>query len=198
MICQRKVDSMTAIKTRGLDKMSNLYAELCRWDTPHGEISSSELRQARQGLISAIRTYSSSRYHLGRALRSYKMQFKAEHRWMAAAKVIADAMDCDEKTIFRIIEDFARADGLSAITIQAMLNQRADPAARRHPSVVEQLRNLPPPAIPEEAAAVVTSTLESHRARKSQAPTENPISAPGICATDGEALQEAVSSFITG
>lgn len=157
---------MTTLKTGGLDKMSNLHAELCRLDTPHGESSSSELRQARQGLIEAIRGDRASRYHLGRALRTYKVQFKAEHRWMAAAKVIADAIDCDEKTVFRIIEDFERAEGLPAITIQAMLDQKIDPAARKYANVVEQLRNLPVPETREQAAKVVTSTLESHRARK--------------------------------
>ncbi|MDR5727629.1 MAG: hypothetical protein RB191_09405 [Terriglobia bacterium] len=62
---------------------------------------------------------------------------------MEAAKVIAAAIDCDEKTVFRIIEDYEPASQLSPITLEAVLEQNIDPAAAKHARVVENLLRIP-------------------------------------------------------
>lgn len=92
-------------QTLKLDKMSNLK-ELLRKLEPSQLAYDQSLRQAREGVIGALSRYSHSRYDLGRALRLYKEYFKAERAWVEAAKVIAAAIDRDEKTVFRIIEAY--------------------------------------------------------------------------------------------
>lgn len=91
-------------QTKKLDKLSNLK-ELLRELEPSQLAYDKPLRQAREGLIGALRTYTHSRYDLGRALRVYGEYFKAERAWMEAAIVMAAAIDCDQKTVFRVIED---------------------------------------------------------------------------------------------
>jgi hypothetical protein len=99
-------------------------------------------------------------------LRAYKGYFKPEKQWMAAAKVIGAALNRDEKTIFRIIEDFERADQLPAITIEALLEQNIDPAAHKHAEAVEDLLEMPEPETSEEAAAAVATAMKRRSAQK--------------------------------
>ena len=80
--------------------------------------------------------------------------------------MIAAAIGRGERTVFRILEGYERAEQLSALTIEAMLDQNIDPAARKHVEIVEQLHDLPEPETREEAAAVVTKTVANHVAKK--------------------------------
>jgi hypothetical protein len=160
-------------ETKKLDKMSILKALLR--DLEPSQLKHDEtLRQAREGLIGALSTYRHSRYDLGRALRLYKQHFRAEHAWIEAAKVIAAAIDRDEKTVFRIIEDYERADRLPAIILEAMLNQNIDPAAAKHARVVENLLLAPEPKTGEEASAVVAKTFKTHLLQKKKEASAKP------------------------
>jgi hypothetical protein len=76
---------MITTNTGGLDIMSNLREQLCKLEVPRIGCIREDLRQAREGVISALTVYTSRRWDLGRALRAYKDYFKAEHAWMAAA-----------------------------------------------------------------------------------------------------------------
>ncbi len=154
-------------QTKKLDKMSNLK-KLLRKLEPSQLAYDQSLHQARESLIGALRVYTHSRYHLGRALHVYKRYFKAERAWMEAAKLIAAAIDRDEKTVFRIIEDYERASQLPAITLEAMLDQKIDPAAARNARVVENLLRIPEPKTSEDASAVVTGAFKSHVQQKTQ------------------------------
>jgi hypothetical protein len=156
-----------------LDKLSNLREQLCRLDIPCPGCDSNGLHHAREGVINGVgtyanslSTYANSRYHLGRALHVYKGYFKAEKRWVAVAKVIGAALSRDEKTIFRIIEDFERADQLPAITIEALLEQNIDPAAHKHAEAVEDLLEMPEPETPEEATSAVSAAMKERSAQR--------------------------------
>jgi hypothetical protein len=158
-------------QTVKLDNLSTLK-QLLRKLEPSQLAYDKSLRQAREGLIGALRTYSHSRYDLGRALRAYREYFKVERAWMEAAKVIAAAIDRDEKTVFRIIEAYEKAAQLPAMTIKVMLDQDIDPAAAKHARVVEKLLRIPEPKTSEEAAADVTEafrTLVLEKAKQASA-----------------------------
>lgn len=150
----------------GLDKMSNLRTQLCKLEEPRIGCNRTDLRQAREGLIGALTAYTNRRYNLGRALRVYKDYFKAEHAWVAAAKVIGAYLQRDEKTIYRMIEDCERADRLPAITIEAMLDENIDPAKHEHADAVEELLEMPEPRTAEEAAATVATAMKQRSERK--------------------------------
>jgi hypothetical protein len=154
------------INTWGLDKLSNLREQLIGVDLPCPDCNSNGLLHAREGVINTLRTYANGRFHLGRALRVYKGYFKADKRWVAAAKIIGAALDCDEKTIFRIIVDYELAARLPAIIIEAMLDQNIDPAAHKYADAVEELFEMTEPEIPEEAAAVVATAMKRRSDRK--------------------------------
>ncbi|HVC91826.1 MAG TPA: hypothetical protein VND66_14525 [Acidobacteriaceae bacterium] len=84
---------------------------------------------------------------------------------MEAAKVIAAAIDRDEKTVFRIIEDYEPASQLSPITLEAVLEQNIDPAAAKHARVVENLLRIPSRRS-KKASAVVAGAFKTHMLQK--------------------------------
>ena len=154
-------------QTNKLDKMSNLK-ELLRKLEPSQLACDPSLRQAREGVIGALRTYTHSRYDLGRALRVYRKYFKAERAWMEAAKLIGAAMDRDVKTVFRMIEAYETASQLPAITLEAMREQNIDPAAAKNIAVVETLLKMPEPKTSEKASAVVRQAFKTQVLQKAK------------------------------
>lgn len=95
-----------------LGNLSNLSVRLQELEV--GWINKDELGlgSARLSLVNALEGFRSSRYRLGQKLSAYKVFFKAKQGWMAAAKTIADAIGCDERTIRRTIDDFERVSGV--------------------------------------------------------------------------------------
>jgi hypothetical protein len=81
--------------------------------------------------VNALEGFRSSRYRLGQKLSAYKAFFKAKQGWMAAAKSIADAIGCDERTIRRAIDDFERVSEVPDVVIKALQQAGFDPAAER-------------------------------------------------------------------
>lgn len=157
---------MTTMNSGGLDNLSNLREELCKLERVHVAPFCSEIRQSREGVIAAVGVYAHSRYNLGRALRAYKVHFKAERAWIAAAEIVGDAIGRDQKTVFRIIADFERADRLPAITIEAMQDQNIDPGKHAYADAIEELIEMPSPETREEAATAVATTMKQHSERK--------------------------------
>lgn len=146
------------------DNLSDLREQLCKLESASRGADRGGLKQAREDLIAAVGSYTCQRYHLGRTLLQYKVVLKAEHVWTAAAKAIGAAIGRDERTIYRIVDDFERAVRLPDSTIQAMLDQKIDPAERRNARGVEHLIQMPEPATREEAAAAVASAFEKRPA----------------------------------
>lgn len=148
------------------DKLSNLREQLRKVEPAYLASSDRKVRQAREGLISALRSYTSSRFHVGRTLCAYKELFKAEQLWMQAAKIIATSIDRDERTIFRIIDDFEWASHLPAITIDALQDQNIDPAAGKNALIVEDLLQQSEPETQEQAAKTVARAVMKHSIAK--------------------------------
>lgn len=159
---------MNPSRSLPFDKVSNLKPQLEKLETEHLGSGRWELNQARTGLLAALQAFGHSRYDLGRALRQYKSHFKAEQGWMAAARIIAAALDRDERTVFRILDDYERAAQLPAIVLEAMQVQNIDPAARKHAALVENLLQMREPETREEARAVVAGAVKEQVKRKKQ------------------------------
>jgi hypothetical protein len=158
--------NMKEIEVGKLDKLSNLSVELQRVEGIFIHSQSAELTQARNSVVGALQTFKNNRLNLGRVLRVYKRNFKAEGSWMAAVKVIADAIERDERTVFRIIEDFERASQLAPIVLEAMQEQKIDPAAKKNAGVVENLLQMPKPETREDADTAVSVAVRAHVAEK--------------------------------
>ena len=137
-------------KALRFDKLSNLKDELCQAERQVCDLVG--IDQSREVVMGAIRSYCYSRYDLGRALRQYKTHYKAHHGWVAAAKIIGDALDYDERTVHRILEDYERASRLPSIIIEAMQAQNLDPAAHKNAPLVEHLLQMGEPKTREGAA----------------------------------------------
>ena len=87
---------------------------------------------------------------------------------MAAARMIAAALDRDERTVFRILDDYERVAQLPAIVLEAIRVQNIDPAARKHAALVENLLQMREPETREEARAVVAGAVQEQVKRKQQ------------------------------
>jgi hypothetical protein len=72
--------------------------------------------------------------------------------------MIAEAIGCHERTLFRYIENYERVACVPAITIDALHDQGGDPAASKHAPIIDDLSRLPVPETREQAATVVAGT----------------------------------------
>lgn len=169
-----RVKFIPATKRAELNNLSNLDRLLRKAEAGHVESGSEGLRRARSAIMGTISAYRHSRFEFGRTLREYKSHFKALQGWVAAAIVIGAALDRDEKTIFRIIADYERAARLPEITIDALLHQNIDPAARKNAPIVEELFQLPQPKTAKQALKVVARVArEQSIAKKRKAPAKS-------------------------
>jgi hypothetical protein len=159
---------MKEIEVSGFDNLSNLGRDLKRVEETYIKMVSRELAQARNSVVGALPGFKISRMNFGRLLRAYREHFKADHGWMEASKIIAGALECDERTVYRIIEDYERASQLPSITLAAMAEQSIDPAAAKNAGVVEDLLRMPEPETREEAVTIVATAHQGHILRKKQ------------------------------
>ena len=157
---------MKEIEVSGFDNLSNLGRDLKKVENAYIKTASSELAQARNSVVGALPGFKLNRLNFGRLLRAYKEHFKAGHGWVEAAKIIASALDCSERTVYRIIEDYERASQLPSITLNTMLEQKIDPAAAKNAPMVDNLVRMPSPATREEAATIVSQVRKDQFARK--------------------------------
>ena len=160
--------------TKRFDKLSNLSTELQRVEKTYIHTESAKLAQTRNSVVGGLQAFGNSRFQLGRVLRQYKMHFKSGHGWVAAAKLIAAAMDREERTVFRIIEDYERASPLPPIILEAMLEQQIEPAAAKNISVVETLLKMPEPKTSEKASAVVREAFKTQALQKTKKTSAKP------------------------
>ena len=150
------------------DKLSNLSKELQRIEKTYIHTESAELAKTRNSVVGGLQKFGNSRFQLGRVLRQYKMHFKSEHGWVAAAKLIAAAMDREERTVFRMLEDYERASKLSPIILEAMREQQIEPAAAKNSDLVEILLKMPEPKTSEKASAVVREAFNKQVVQKAK------------------------------
>ena len=150
------------------DKLSNLSKELQRIEKTYIHTESAELAKTRNSVVGGLQAFGNSRFQLGRVLRQYKLHFKSGHGWVAAAKLIAAAMDREERTVFRIIEDYERASQLPPIVLEAMREQQIEPAAAKNSDLVETLLKMPEPKTSEKASAAVRQALKKQGLQKTK------------------------------
>lgn len=161
--------------TGRFDNLSNLEPALRQIELQHLPPECPDLAQARNGLLGGIRNYMQNRYNFGRLLRIYKTLYKKEHGWTAAAKVIAAAIGREERTIYRLIEDYERAENLTPILVDAMVEQKIDPAARKNATLVTNLLQVPAPQTRAEADAVVATAMREQVAEKKARKGPKPV-----------------------
>jgi hypothetical protein len=151
---------------RKLDKLSNLTRRLETIERNHANAAGGSLVQARSAVVNLVSKYCDSRFHLGRVLRNYKMHFKAQRGWIAAAEAIAEAINRDERTVYRIIEDYERASRLPSIVLKAMEAQKIDPAAPKNAGMIQKLAQMPEPATRKKAELVVAQVRREDAVEK--------------------------------
>lgn len=151
------------------DNLSNFSPKLKEIENTYIKEISVDLAHARSAVVGALPAFRSSRLNIGRILRTYKEQFKAARGWTAAVKVIADAVGCDERTADRIIEDYERASSLPALVIEAMEEQKINPAAAKNAPMIAKLAQVPQTVTREEAAEAVRAVVQVHAAQKKAA-----------------------------
>jgi len=162
---------MKARMELSLGKLPNdLSARLREVETEHVDNNDGAAHDAREELLVALQEYHSSRYKFGRALAAYKVFFLADKGWIAAAKVLAKAIGCDESTIRRIIKDYERVSTIPEGVIRELESHGIDPAAKKHEQVIANILKMPPSVAqsnPKEAVAkLVTTEKETNAARK--------------------------------
>jgi hypothetical protein len=159
---------MKEIEVVKFDKLSNLSVELQRVEGIYIDSQSVQLTQARNSVVGALGAFKNNRFNFGRVLREYRRHFKTERSWMVAAKVIADAIERDERTVFRIISDYERASQLDPIVLEAMQEQKIDPAAAKNAAIVENLIQMPKPETREDAVTAVSAVVKAQAPEKKE------------------------------
>ncbi len=149
------------------DKVSTLRVALEKIERQHFGNLPEGLLTARGAVIAQLGSFRSSRWRLGSLLRSYKAFYVHQQGWVAAAKVIGEAIDRSERSIFRIIEDYERAAELPPSLLEELEKQGIDPAARKNAGIVEDLARARRMTSAKQAAKVVSIAMESDRRRKS-------------------------------
>lgn len=149
-----------------LDNLSNLSVRLQELESGCVNMNELGLGSARLSLVNALEGFRSSRYRLGQKLSTYKAFFKASQGWMAAAKAIADAIGCDERTIRRAIDDFERVSEVPDVVIKALQQAGYDPAARKNAGVISKILRMPDQAAEMNPEAAVLSAVQGSKVAK--------------------------------
>ena len=182
-----------SVKPGKLPNLSALGACLREIETEYIENDDGGVERARQALIGAIGEYHGKRFDLGRTIYMYKSYYAPERAWMAAVRAIAKAMDRDERTVRRILEDYQRASGVPASAITELKKRRLDPGAKKNEPVITKLREMPNDTIEADPEAAVDCALQS--VKKPSQPV--PESATDVSVGSGqEKLRLAIRSNI--
>jgi hypothetical protein len=144
-----------------VDNLSNLSVRLKDVEAEHVEGDEAGMRDARLAVVNALEQYRRSRYRLGQKLSAYKAFYGVTRGWIAAAKVIAGVMGCDERTIRRIVEDFERVSDVPAVVIKALEQAGIDPAARRNAFIISKILRMPKNTLEASPEAAVLHTVKS-------------------------------------
>jgi hypothetical protein len=90
----------------------------------------------------AIKQFHSTRFNVGKALFAYRAHFRADRGWLIAAKAVAGALGCDERTIRNIVADYERLSAaLPTVAIEAAHSRGIDLAQRRHRQTVAAIES---------------------------------------------------------
>ena len=149
-----------------LDNLSNLSVRLQEIESESANTEQLGLGSARFSLVNALEGFRSSRFRLGQRLSAYKAYFKANQGWMTAAKSIASAIGCEERTIRRTIDDFERVSNVPDVVIKALQQAGFDPAARKNAGVISKILRMPNKAAEMNPEAAVLSAIQATKATR--------------------------------
>ncbi len=152
------------------DKLSVLDATLesieAKFEVPNGS-------EPREWVVAAARSFKQSRYNLASALWAYRETFP-EHQtfppqrgWTSAVSAIAAALGCTTRTVWRLLEDYERAQSVPRSLRDAMMLAGYDPAKKGNERllsrVVAQIDSDVEPS-PEQAADMVKRAIREIKA----------------------------------
>lgn len=95
--------------------------------------------EQRKKVLAAVDTFGRARYELGEELASWRSFFKEERTWSRVCVEIGQALDCDEKTVRRTIEDFEQARVVSGLERAAAKNCHIQLEARKNRPILYEL-----------------------------------------------------------
>lgn len=152
-----------------LDNLSDLGARLREIEVEHVVNEDGTAVDAREEVLEAVRQYHSSRYRFGEALAAYKAYYIDGQHWMEAAKIIGRAINRDERTIRRILEDYERASQVPATVIEELEAKGIDPAARMNQPLLATILTMPSSTVeskPEQSVVDAVKTVKAMKATK--------------------------------
>jgi hypothetical protein len=172
-----------------LDNLSTLSARLIEVEREHVKCDDGTEVDARLDLVDALGQFNTSRYRFGKALAAYKVFFTEERTWMRVADLIGRAIDRDERTIRRIIEDYEFASKVPAEAIQELEALGIDPAAKKNAPVLTNILEMPAGVVKSEPKEAVTQAVKTAKAeRKAMAAKKPSQSVPSPAISEPESL----------
>src|SRR5579862_3400304 len=151
----------------GVDNLSNVGALLREIEAEQVDNEDGTAVDARENVVDALTHYHNSRFAFGKALAAYKAFF-ADGGWVAAAKVIGKAIHRDEKTIYRIVEDYERASKVPEEARKELEAQGIDPAAKKNEAAISNLVMMDLPAIKADPKKAVVVAVEKMNMAKTE------------------------------
>jgi hypothetical protein len=85
------------------DKLSEKLGELAR---SLGEAEAEHEKSLRPALVEGLEHYSGDRKKTSKLLNDYKRVFKSKRQWSEVAKAIGAALDCSDRTVFRMVDEY--------------------------------------------------------------------------------------------
>jgi hypothetical protein len=122
-------------KLEEFSNLTDLEAKLREIEIKHLETSRSgneAIAEACISLVLSMKQFCITRLDLGKALSAYRAHFRANRGWIAAAKAIAGALCCTDRTVRIIIADYEQVARLPDAVIQVAQAKGVDLAQRRH------------------------------------------------------------------
>jgi hypothetical protein len=127
-----------------MERFSSLTDTLRKIEARHidaGPLGKEAIAQSRLAVVQAINEFSLTRFNLGKALAAYRVHFKANRGWMAAAASIAATIGCDERTVRNIITDYERVASLPETVIHAAQTKGFDLSQRKYRPAVAAIES---------------------------------------------------------
>jgi hypothetical protein len=100
------------------------------------------------------------------ALAEYKPFYVAERGWVVAATVVAKALKCNVKTVFRILADYERTVSVPPEAIAAMETVGLDPATMKNAPIIEILKTMAPSTVKAEPKVSVEHAVKANKEAK--------------------------------
>jgi AraC-like DNA-binding protein len=139
-----------------LDKLSDLARELEEIECRQGGVTDSAgAKEAREGLISAMRRVFRSHYEFAEWLDRYRRFYKVTKTWTVALEAIAAVQGCSARTLSRVFRNYDDARQLPLAFVDVMREEEIDPAEGENRKLVKALTTAPEPANHAEARATL-------------------------------------------